>query len=558
MKIFFLILISINVFTYEFSKDLPKNTLFYLTVKDFNGLTQKLSKTPSGIFYKSKNFKSIENNLKKVASLTIYNEEQDMNKIESFYKNFKKLAFNTFAFSIGLSKFFKPQYALLIQGKDLDKTFEILYKDILRKDFKQANVKIKKEIYKNIKINILEIKKETSTKKNIYKNYKNTVKKENKIIVYAMVNDKLIITNSKEYMNLIISTIKNRNTPKLSDNLIFKKDNQKYKKSDFYMFLDIKTILKLASIDNEDGKQIIENYSLNKLESLISYLEFDNDSNNYSIFVKLTSINTLPVIIKDILFKNTTINIPQFIPETCYSFNAISIDFSKFFELANKFHTEREKRKIKKFEVQLGITLKDVVNSFGKTLYYLSFLKDNKDSGIFLFTYNNPKFLLKVITTIGNNPMVGMMEKDYLDGKIITASGSFSMIGYALGYKNNNFIFGKTKIVKEIMQKMTGNSGLFYNTKFYRNLIIAMSGQQSAISFNKTSTSIFNIVKGFQKSFKQEYKMGSDKKEMKILKTIKSIINSLAQYSITDLNKYFSYSLAKIYIDKNELVLKIK
>ncbi len=555
MKIFFLIFITINVFTYDFSKDLPKNTLFYLTVRDFNGLEQKSSKTSLGNFYKSKNFKSIENNLKKIASLIIYNEEQDMNKIESFYKNFKKLTFNPFALSVGFSKLFKPQYALLIKGKELDKTFEILYRDFLKKDFKQANIKIKKEIYKNIKVNILEIKRKIKSKKNIYKNYKRSVKKEKKIIVYAVINDKLIITNSKEYMNLIISTIKNINTPKLSNNLTFKNNNQTYRKSDFYMFLNVKTMLKLASID-KDTKQLINNYSLNKLESLISYFEFEN--NSYSVFIKLISTNTLPAIIKDVLFKNTTINIPQFIPETCYSFNAINIDFSKLLALTNKFHTERENRKVKKFEAQLGITLKDVANSFGKTLYYLSFFKNNKDNGIILFTYDNPNFLLKLITTLGNNPIVGMTEKNYLDGKIITASGNFSMIGYALGYKNNNFIFGNTIIVKEMMQKMTGSSGLFYNTKFYKNLISAMSGQQSAISFTKTSTSIFNIVKEFQKTFKKKYEMASDKKEMKILKTIKSIVNSLTQYSITDLNKYFSYSLAKIYIDKNELVLKIK
>ncbi len=553
--IFFLIFTCMNLFSYDFSNDLPKNTLFYLTVKDFKVLNEKLDKTSTGKFYKSKEFKPIEKNLKKLASLMIYNEEQDMNKINNFYKNLKKLALNPFVFSIGLSKFFKPQLAILIKGKDLNKTFETMYRDFLKKDFKKGNVKIKKEIYKGIKINIWEIKREVNHKKNIYRNYKKTLKKENNKVIYAIINDKLIITESREYMNLIISTIKNKSIPRLSNNLIFKKDYQKYKSSDFYMFVDLKTILRLMSADKE-MKQIIDNYSLKKLDSLISYFEFKN--NDYDIFIKLISSDTLPVIIKDVLFKNTVISIPQFIPETCYSFNAISIDFSKFLDLTSKFQTERERRKLRKFETQIGITLKEIVNSFGKTIYYLSFFKDSKTGSVFLFTFARPKFLLKLITTIGSNPMVGIVTKDYLDGKIITASGSFSMIGYALGYKNNNFIFGDTKTVREIMQKMSGNSGSFYNSKFYKEFIKVMNGKQSAVSFTKSSTSIYVLAKDFQKTFKKEYKMGSDKKEMKILKTIKTIVDSLAGYTITELEKYFSYSFAKAYTNKNELIFKIK
>jgi hypothetical protein len=551
--LFFIIAISFNLYSYKFSEILPQNTIFYFSVEDFNGISNNLDKQPKSTFLESKEFKVIESNLKKIFSIMVYEEEEDMTKIDALYMNLKKLMFNSFAFTVGFDKLFRVEYSLLIEGKDSIKYFEILYKEFLADKLKSGEVLLKKEMIKNIKINILEIK---DNKTALNTQNRKSQPKENTKIVYALVNDQLVITSSSNYMEILISTIKNKNIPKLSENLIFKKDKMKHLKSEFYMFLDLKSIMKFLSLKKET-KEVIDNLSLNKLDSIISYIEF-SDQKTYTFFTKIVATGSLPDIIKKSFFDNETINIPEFIPDGCYSFNAISINFMEIFNTANKFNTQKELKKMKSMEASMGVTFKDFINGFGKELYYLNFLKNNKKSNIFLFSMANPKYILDLIRGLGRNPIIGLNESDYLDGKLFTASGNFNLIGYALGYKNNNFMAGNIEVVKEIMQKMSGNGGTFYNNPFYKKLISVMGKEHAIISFTDNAVSLYSEAQDFKKNFDKEYGKVSTKKAMKVVTLAKKIVNLFAGMEMEKFKKYFNYSLLKVYIEENEFTLEFK
>jgi len=550
-----LILINISLLSYDFSEILPRDTIFYFTIKDFDSFTNKFNKTKISKLYKAKDIESIKKVFKKIISMSIYKEDEDISKIEILSKNFSKFIYHPFAFTIGLDNFFKPEYSLLIQGKNLDKDFEFIYKEVFKKELKTGKAIVKKEIIKNIKVNILEVKYVDKYKKidpfKFNKNSKDNVRR----FVYGVIDDKLIITSSKSYMKTLISSIKNKNIPKLKNNLIFKKDSIKYKDSELYMFTDLKTLIKLSSADKE-VKKTINHYSLNKLESMISYLKFEN--NSYDIFFKLTSLNTLPSIIKDVIFKNTTISVPEFIPDTCYSFNAISINFPELYNTLTKYQTQKERKKMLDMESRIGLNIKSISSTIGKTIYILSFFKNDKANTLLLFTFNKPKILLNLIKNIGSSPIVGITESDYLDGKVFTASGSFNTIGLAIGYKNNNFIFGEIKLVKEMIQRMSGGNGSFYNSNFYKKLIKVMNKKQSVISFTDLPISLNSNLKKINKEFKKDYKKASNKSEMKELKLTKRIINLLSEINIKELRKYFNYLNVSIYTIKNELILEFK
>ena len=548
-----LFIISINLFGYQFSDILPRNTIFYFALEDIDSVKKDLKSLPETSFYKSDDFKKIKDSVKKIASISMYNEENDLSKVDKFFNDLEKVFLNSFSFSVGLDKFLSPQYSIIIKGDNLDTVFKNAYKELLDKEIKTGKALVKKQIVNNVKVDVLTIKKANTKNPGAQKN---KTKEESYTLVYASLGDKFIITSSLDYMSLLITTIKNKSIPKLSSNLVFKKDKLKYKNSSLYMFLNLKTLIKVFSVE-EEFKLAVEKLSLGNLDSVIAYSLFDKKNKSYKAFLKLVASKGIPKEIKSFFKQEEIIKIPKFIPENCYSFNAFHFQLSTIYDLLVKLSNKKDLKRMTDLEKTVGISIKSFLEGFGSNFYLLNFLKAKQDSFVFIFSYAKPEFLVKLIRAIGTNSVIALSEKDYLDGKIFASSGNFKLLGYGLAYKNNKFIIGNIKVIKEIMQKMGGNSGSFYNSNFYRKIQPLNTKKQNVISVTDNATSMYLTMSDIKKSFNKDFGNASTKEMMKIVKVLKGLVNHFGSMSIESWRKYFTYSLLSFYVNNDELVLEL-